>query len=207
MTLSGALRAALEVASRELDVGLQDHLALRQRRRIWAELGPPSEAESTPPFSIGRRRRGALAILCGRYVLPIWEAACPNDRRPHDILQAAHLYLQHQGNEPTLRAMKGRLETHVDNLLSRTEHASDAYAAASAARAASTALHDETFGEGTGEEDTDVDLDPYQWDASFYASMAVSKGAPWDKNTSGGRRRQFWRWYLEQAVPESWENP
>jgi hypothetical protein len=59
-------------------------------------------------------------------------------------------------------------------------------------------------------DDLDEDLDYDQWDASFYASLAAAgKGPhePGDNAETQALRRDFWRWYLGEAVPEAFHDP
>lgn len=68
--------------------------------------------------------------------------------------------------------------------------------------AVTTALNDEVFGV-TELDDlrSDRELDPYEWDASFYASIAYAGGASWESQSSAQKRRAFWEWYLNEGVP------
>ena len=50
---------------------------------------------------------------------------------------------------------------------------------------------------------SELDLSPEDWDACFFASLAVSGGATWDRIGDPEARREFWRWYLEEAVPRA----
>lgn len=46
---------------------------------------------------------------------------------------------------------------------------------------------------------SDYDLDPQEWDASFYAALAWA-GDRQDASTAG-RLQEFWLWYLDSAIP------
>jgi hypothetical protein len=49
----------------------------------------------------------------------------------------------------------------------------------------------------------DQDIDPEQWHAAFFASVAEAGGAVWEKGVgSAVRRREFWTWYLGCVVSE-----
>ena len=48
-------------------------------------------------------------------------------------------------------------------------------------------------------------LAPHQWDASLYASAAYAGGFAWEEQSDKLRRREFWQWYLSEAVPSAWE--
>jgi len=49
--------------------------------------------------------------------------------------------------------------------------------------------------------DLDTDRDAWSWDESYLASMACAGGSAWAVSSSLEKRREFWQWYLEQAVP------
>lgn len=44
---------------------------------------------------------------------------------------------------------------------------------------------------------------PEDWDASFWACIALAGTATWEEDRSGdSARRHFWTWYLERAIPD-----
>ena len=50
------------------------------------------------------------------------------------------------------------------------------------------------------ENTTDLDIEPYDFDASFCASVAFSRGAPWQSESNAERRLEFWTWWLKLAA-------
>ena len=62
-----------------------------------------------------------------------------------------------------------------------------------AGRALTTALNDEFFDPAALESKLDEDLDPYEWDAGYYASIACAGGAAREDTSDGGARRRFWQ--------------
>ena len=48
--------------------------------------------------------------------------------------------------------------------------------------------------------ESELDFDPYAWDACFHASVAAAGGATWDEGVGDdSARRAFWEWYLLTA--------
>jgi hypothetical protein len=47
----------------------------------------------------------------------------------------------------------------------------------------------------------DDDYDPFSWDTSYYTAIAYSGSDPWD-NADIEKRREFWMWYINEAVPK-----
>jgi hypothetical protein len=67
------------------------------------------------------------------------------------------------------------------------------YAGYAALAAAASALFESEAPEGASE----LDFDPYSWDACFHASLAASGGATWEEGVGyDAARRSFWDWYL-----------
>ena len=55
--------------------------------------------------------------------------------------------------------------------------------------------------------DSDADLVPEFRDAACYASVAYAAGAPADASSDADRRRDFWFWYLTDALPAAYSAP
>ena len=85
-----------------------------------------------------------------------------------------------------------------------TTSSSPATVAFAACCALSTAAHDKSY-VGLPPDTDDDDLDSDDWDASFMAAMASAGGEVGDPAASDERRRQFWLWYLRDAVPKAWQ--
>ena len=52
------------------------------------------------------------------------------------------------------------------------------------------------------EEDDQEEIEPDSWDPTFVAALAAA-GYP---DEDAGRRREYWSWYLDEAVPEAWRS-
>ena len=97
----------------------------------------------------------------------------------------------------------------LDDLLGDSDDPAAVYVGYAAADVVNTALYDlpALQGDDTAEPIQDEDLDPYEWDASYYAALAAAGGAPGEEGSDPERRRTFWRWYLSEAVPAAWATP
>jgi hypothetical protein len=80
-----------------------------------------------------------------------------------------------------------------------------AYVGFAAINAVVVALFDEETEEldDDGNVILDQDLDPFTWDTSFYAAAAYSENEPEENKIQ--KRREFWLWYLNDAVPLAYQ--
>jgi len=184
-------RAVLE----ERDDG---RLPLPQRRRVREAFGPwePLDAAHPPP---GLRRRVELARRAAERVLPVWYAEAAGDHGPEQMLELAERRLNREITEPEADDLADRFRAHAENLAYRKEISQRALAAGEAARLVVVAADIDDYGEHPPHADDD-DLDPDDWEAAYVAAIAAA-GYPEEDVAA---RRDFWRWYLEEAVPEAW---
>ncbi len=184
----------------------EGHLRLPYRRRIWRAYGPVRVENSRAVISEGLMRRANLARLCAEHVLPIWREGFPEDDRPQWMLDAVRQYLTGRLSFDVAYDAKSNFWGKLEGLMCEGKRFNSIYAGFAAVNAITTALKDEYFGLPQNEEtELDDDLDPYGWDASFLSSLAFAGGAAWEPQSSVGKRREFWQWYLKEAVPKSLE--
>lgn len=102
------------------------------------------------------------------------------------------------------------LHTRLDNML-QAEPTAENQLAITAAMAIYATGRDATTGRVrppfASMNDTDVELIPEYRDAAYYASVAYAGGNPTDPISDADRRRQFWSWYLAEAVPAAYSAP
>ncbi len=205
MSLPGTLVSAIKAAHEAMSQNSQFDLDLGYRHSIWAALGP--RASSQVPKPSGLRRRATLAILSARYVIPIWESVWPGDNTPHRILVEAGQVLDGLVEPQTADRDFGKFWTYMDSLASRLKNSSAVMVGYSAAKALCAALFDEKFDPfHINYELTDADVDPYDSDAAFAAAAAYAGGAIWNTNSISSKRREFWEWWLDEAVPAAWNS-
>lgn len=178
-------------------------LRLGYRRAIWAALGPRGSAALACAESLGWRRRVDLASESVRFVLPLWNAHWPDDDTPRWLLSAAHQVLLGTLNRLEAEQIRQRwFDVPLPENASRDQqiawevlHAADQVLAA--------ALWDERFDPGDVDlAVTDLDVNPDELDASYFAAFAYSGGGIWEKKSNSSRRR-FWEWWLTIAVPNA----
>ena len=115
----------------------------------------------------------------------------------------ARNYLEQSVDFDAASARAGDFWTEMDNLMIHEQQNQAPLIAGYAADCVvSVALFDESFDPDNPHDNTqDEDLDPYEWDAAYYAAMVYAGGASWNEASSPARRREFWEWYLREAVP------
>jgi hypothetical protein len=199
--LPSELSSHIESGKQELARNANGELILPFRKRIWRAMGPPpTEEQRKNRTSDGLKRRAKLAALCANHVLSVWIAAFRTSKQLDDALRAAGDYLAGRRDWDSVWKMKNDLWTKLDNLMNEGKTYDAVYAGYATAGAMNTALNDERMGDPTkSDQELDEQLDPFEWDASFYSSLAYSRGAPWEKQSDSARRREFWQWFLNDG--------
>ncbi len=151
----------------------------------------------------GYLRRARLAIVCAMEVL---ERIDPyRDVVAEARAMVAKGLMALSGKYPLDRLQQECGDFHV-KVVDLLEHGEAAYVSTYAGMAVfsaiNTVLYDTNF-DLVGE--NELNVPPDEWDASFYGSLAASGSAIWEGKGGMERRRAYWRWYLEQAIPLAWE--
>jgi hypothetical protein len=119
------------------------------------------------------------AASCAEHVLSVFEAACPDDPRPRQAIEAARAWVRGELPMMQARAAGGHAMGAARGLTGAARHA--AYAAGQAGAVAHVAAHD--------------------LGAAAYAIKAVRAAAPADQAADAGRRECEWqRAQLPEAV-------
>jgi hypothetical protein len=190
------LRPQLAHAREVLDQRADGELPLPERQAIRERFGPyePVDGAHAPP---GLRRRVRLAELAARKVLPLWYADRPDDDEPERLLELAYDVLDRRVDPE-----EARREAH--RFLNRMQELDDlSDTGASAAEAARNVVRTAYSGDYSdrADEESEEAIEPSEWDPTFMASLAAA-GYP---DASVEKRRAYWEWYLEAAVPEAWQ--
>jgi len=163
--------------------------------------------ENARSLAVDWVRRVYLAALAVRHVLPLWEKHFREDRQPHDMLEIAQAYVHGDVAYDMARRANEKGWVHADNVSAICFDRRDgpgqraAFVCYAASKAVATALYDEMLALHRLECACEGDIDPYELDAASYAAAAFAGGHVKAPETSKDRRREFWRWYLEAAVP------
>jgi hypothetical protein len=205
MSLPQELVALVKECQISLAEDARGVLSLRLRHRLLLALGPYKRAEGSFELSIGRGyyRRFALAWLTAERTLPFWERRFREDNRPLRLLDLAKSYVRGGANADDLKKRSSELEVSITDMTDE-EGGSDQYAGLAAVKVAYVALSDEFFSE-LDSDDEDTDLDVWSWSPAYTASIAYAGGAPFQESDVS-RRREFWRWWLEEGVTKAYEH-
>lgn len=196
-------------------------LDLSDRKMIWKSLGEFCYEDgrnyydiinpSTKRVTIPLKKRVRLGEICVEKVLHLWDTKTNNDPKPKNLLKLINSYLYGKTSGETLynecESFAGFWYVDVqdyDELYSMSAYTTT--------RLAYRALLDESFiGREYDDCTKDVDMDE-AWDADYTASLAYSlcleNLGEWDKE----KRREFWLWYINDAVPQvlntkDWSTP
>jgi Immunity protein Imm5 len=208
MTIPLELAQALQSGQKELAKNPKGELTLPWRKRIWMAMGPLQKEGERALINVGLRRRAELAIMAAKHVLPIWQAAFPGNRGPERMFDIARRYLSGSIDFKAAWESKNRFWGELENLVAQGSESVTAIAVGfAAANAVTTAICDERFDpDNIDPEILDENLEPYEWDVGFYASIAYAKGASWEPGSDATRRREFWEWYINEGVPFSFNS-
>lgn len=102
-----------------------------------------------------------------------------------------------------LEEKKNYLYTQAEDLMDKGEqYFTAAYAGFACISAVNAVLYDLDL-DTTGI--LEIEIDPDEWTACFYACAAYCGGATWEKGVGDDlKRREFWEWFLSKAVPAIW---
>lgn len=205
MSLPGVLIQAIEWAHVAVRKHPQHDLSLGYRQAIWAAMGP-RQRPSAAVNPVGLERRTTLAVEATRHVLPIWQQRFPNDTTPQQILDEVDRLLDGQVTIQQATDDRGNFWEYFDELVYQDEDNTNAASVGTAAvQALSAAIFDEDFpANNIDYQRVDKGTDPYELDASFYAAAAYAGGAVWEETSSSAKRREFWEWWLNEAVPSAY---
>lgn len=166
----------------------------RQLKRLIKQFGNAAE---------GNRRLLRLSAACAKHSAPIWLAKFPGEPWPIELVQLIAEEIERGGDVRTHvdHKMLGKLKTDLDNkLLLGEEYWPSVLAGFASWAVARDVPSHPVMNDGAASE---LEVDPQEWDACFFASLAIAGGAVWDGAGDPVRRRAFWQWYLDEAIPQS----
>lgn len=206
--IESELSEALDLALQSLLEHPDYRLLWSNRARIWKAMEPRHTDENGVASRIGQRRRVRLAMLCTQKVLQLWEAALPENRLPHKLLTTAREYLEGKVEYALAWERKNEAWAFLESLLYTDQIKAAMGAGFAAAATLAVAVYDENFDpDDIGDSDTDRAADLYDWDAALFASLAYSRESYVDEPLSRLLRKDFWEWYLKEAVPAAYQLP
>ena len=150
-----------------------------------------------------RYTRAKLAMLCAYSSLPLLKFYPIIKPTAENILQNGIKSLQGKFDSDILESENAILSENLINLMKEENpFISSIYAGLSCSSAINTILYDDDLASLELEE---KQSDPADWDAAFYASLAHSGGATWENTGDKEKRKDFWLWYLNKAIPYAWD--
>ena len=192
-------KLASVIAAWEGLISQDGELPAVERKKILLLVGDLSASEQADAAYL---RRARLALICAIEVLDRTELYPDLQSSARAMLQSGIAALSGELDLKLLERENGAFHTKVIDLFEHGESAfSSVYAGMACFAAINTVLYDTNF-DLTGRSEKTVS--PDDWDASFYASLAVSGSAIWEKKGGVEERRAYWRWYLQTAIPYAW---
>lgn len=201
-----AVERLIEHCRREL-LGDPNHLlSFSSRRSLLKALGPlVLDARGYGrELSAGKRRRTELAWRAAMRSVSAWEQGY-GTLHAHSILDSVRAYLD---GRATLESLEAQADAFQGALLHDQRGNAAAYLAGRAAAAAAwVAVGDEMLVPDAGVTQAGLDHpeDPDLWDAAFFAAGSTAGGIPGAPAFDRDAYREFWLWYLDQAVPAACE--
>ncbi len=153
--------------------------------------------------NLGHIKRAKLELLCAWKTLHIWESCPFTDNLARELLEISEQCLQEKMTTVELSQKSDGFYFLVDDLISEGEEYLDAaYAGFACAAAVNAVLYDIDLNlVGI----PDQDKEPEDWLACANACDAYSSVRSWKIEESNvPKRREFWEWFLNQAVPSAW---
>lgn len=154
---------------------------------------------------VGLTRRANLCLLVAEKVRPIWEhhyPQAPAVEAVQDMIRIAGQRLRNEITQREARRGRGELVSVLQDAADEPEEKQPAMAAGeAAARAVYVAMYDEDLEKP---ELLDDDLDASDWDCAFWGACAWSGGIPGQTGWNQEAYKEYWLWYLDEAIPEAW---
>lgn len=189
----------LESGRKELAESNKAILSLGARCRIWTAMLDPADDE------VSYRHRTQLKEMCVRHVAHLWYRAYPGDPRVEEMLSLTSKLISRTADPK-------QAELHADRFLADMFDATDDFneitrpavlVAYGAARMVLSACYRNPDFDIDEEEDDD-ELLPDTLETSYCCASAAANAVNWQpvEETDVEARREFWAWYLDEAIPQ-----
>ena len=190
------LDEAIKGARASLANDSQGRLPLAARKSIWIAMSHTADSRTA------YQRRVLLESLCVRHVAGLWDDRFPGDVRLEQMLSLADKVVNGEINDAV--AERQRDEFYVDVVEDDDGEGDFAamFVGHAAANTVVSALIKDNF-DAIPSVDDDDDLDAESFDPSFLCASAAAGGLPGHEASSVARRREFWTWYLDEAIRQA----
>lgn len=197
-TLPTAISQVLENCRQCIDQ--RGDLSSIDRKKIYEKIDELSAGEHN---NAGYYRRVKLELICAWKVLDKWEYQL-TDNSARELLELAEKSLKGEVESQELQDKTNHLYIQAEDLMDKGEqYFMAAYAGFACISAANAVLYDidlDIIGI------PEIEIDPDDWTACFYACAAYCGGATWEEAVGDDlKRREFWEWFLNEAIPAIWQ--
>jgi hypothetical protein len=182
------------------DIDERGELSSECRKLIYQKI---EEVSLTERQETAHTRRARLQINCAWKTVNKLSESHPEYNLARDILVLSENLLISREEIKGLEVAMNTLHTLLENLMDEGEHKLiAAYAGFACISAANTAIYDIDLDLAGLPE---IELDPDEWTACYYACLAYCGGAVWEKDQGDDmKRREFWEWFLRESIPGLW---
>jgi hypothetical protein len=208
MSIPFALADVIEKALIAVENNPDGNLNLGYRQAIWAKFGARLDLD-VPESKLAHKKRTILAIQAVKRSLFLWEEKYPEDKTPYQIIDQIEKVLQGIIAFDTEEGLTQYDEfwCYFDNKSSGDPAAAESFQISigyAAALCFYVAFIDENFDENYIDVNLEDAEDPYEMDVAQIVSIAYADGGVGDPNSNKLKRKEFWQWWLTEAVPQAW---
>lgn len=176
-------------------------LTSESRKSIYQRIEAVSSLEQE---AIAHVRQAKLQISCAWKTLEKLRDFDTEYALARNLLELSEKCLTNKEEIATLEVASNELYTQLEDLMDEGENtfvaAYAGFACISAANAVMYGVSLDLVGL------SEIEVDPDEWTACFYASLAYCGGATWEEGKGDdAKRREFWEWFIHEAVPNLWE--
>lgn len=199
------LQSHIQSALNAVTSNPQGKLKIGYRQSIWMALGP-FVYDVRAKDNEGYKRRALLAVMSAKHGLSLCKSMREEGDKPNQLLTQAENTVY--GNLP-LDALVDAMEDFWDQIEDMAGEVKDSvlYANMSVYQALEVVRVDESFDEnGRIDYTTEESSETTTWDAArlaaeAHASTLAETGA--SQEMVSAKRREFWVWWLTEAVPKA----
>lgn len=178
-------------------------LFLGDRKRIWISMNDPDN------FEVSYLNRTQLKVMCVNHVKPIWSHILPANPGIDRMLQLTHSLMEKSVNP---EAAEDEAFYFFQDLSTSVESNAVTNPALMVADAATSMVISACYRNpdyDTADNDIDdEELAPDSYETSYMCASAAAGGLNWMpvEQVDVDARRNFWIWYLDEAIPKNLNN-
>lgn len=190
----------LSLGKQELLSNKKGILSLAMRTQIWKSMRDIDDDALTC------RHRNELKLLCIRHVQHLWDRAFPEDSRLEQMLTLIQDLIDHRADP---RGAEQLADSFFEDVLDKEQEFSPitqpaVFVAQASSSAVSSACNDNPEYDTADRTADDDELLPESLEASYCCASAAANALNWQpaEETDVEARREFWTWYLDEAIPQ-----